>query len=279
MARHHARLLTAIWNDPDFRALDSPAQRMYMLLISQPDLNACGVIGYRPKVWARLAPDTTPQKIARAAATLAARCYTIIDRDTDELWVRSFMRHDGVLASPNIFKSAARAFDTIHSATIRTGILDALPEPLVKGFPERFLQQSPKAIGEQLREAFEEPLLDHSYLPPPASLLPNPADNPNGRRGDPAEPPTSRDDDDEDHRLVEVWPIVAERRLAEQRAAGQRIGSVRSWLTKVEAEARAEQTDRARTLLAQYPQLSTGQLADALNGHTNVLRTLQRASS
>lgn len=39
MARTHGRIMAAIWNDGDFIAMRGSAQRMFMFLLSQPDLS------------------------------------------------------------------------------------------------------------------------------------------------------------------------------------------------------------------------------------------------
>ena len=48
MARDHARIQTAIWNDPDWRKLDQGAQHLYWMLASSPDLSYCGRLDYIP---------------------------------------------------------------------------------------------------------------------------------------------------------------------------------------------------------------------------------------
>jgi hypothetical protein len=47
MARDYANIVTAIWRDRDFRALTAADQRMYLLLVTQPDISAAGTLSPR----------------------------------------------------------------------------------------------------------------------------------------------------------------------------------------------------------------------------------------
>lgn len=57
MARTHGRIMAAIWNDGDFIALRGSAQRMFMFLLSQPDLSHAGLLPMRVNRWAKKAED------------------------------------------------------------------------------------------------------------------------------------------------------------------------------------------------------------------------------
>ena len=59
MARSYAKLLTSIWRNDDYLRLGAAAQRMYVLLLSQPDLSPVGVLTVAERRLADLAPDTT----------------------------------------------------------------------------------------------------------------------------------------------------------------------------------------------------------------------------
>lgn len=172
MARDHARLRAGIWSDPDFLALAASQQRAYLLALSQPGITYCGVLPYTPRRWARLAPDTTEADIRAALDELAARRFVVIDEDTEELLIRTFIKHDGVLKSPNVARSALNSWTHgIHSQRIRGHVLleltrlrcgpqeeswekgwpvlePLLAEPLVEWFPEGFPEGFNEGIGE-----------------------------------------------------------------------------------------------------------------------------------
>lgn len=126
MARDHARILVRIWADPDFRALRADAQRMYLLACSQPRLSYAGHLDYLPDRLAKLAADETPDTVECAVADLEEARFLVVDRDTHELLVRSFVRHDGLLASPNMTKAMLKDRDGIISEDLRDALDDEL---------------------------------------------------------------------------------------------------------------------------------------------------------
>lgn len=126
MARSHARLYTSIWADPDFVALSASAQRMFLFLVSQPDLEHSGVIALRPKRWTHSAAGLVIADVIRDLDMLGAARFVVIDEDTEELLIRSLMRWDGVWKQPNVAKSAATNIRTLTSAAIRAALRDEL---------------------------------------------------------------------------------------------------------------------------------------------------------
>jgi hypothetical protein len=153
-----------MWADEDFTALTEAAQRAYMLALSQPGLNYCGVVPFTLKRWANLAADSTIPKLHKAFTALQAGRFVVVDEDSEELLFRTFVKHDGILESPNICKASAKAFPTIHSRLLRGVFLaelhrlsrgdqqdgwdkgwphisQLLSEPLPEGLPEGFHQR------------------------------------------------------------------------------------------------------------------------------------------
>lgn len=227
MARNHARLLTSIWRNDRFRQLDAGAQRLYMLLISQPDLSTCGVLAYNPKRWASMARDTTVAHIDTASGALVAFGFVAIDHDTDELGVMRFLHHDGVLTQPNILKSAARAYDAIHSSPIQQSVVAQLPPSIAGLWPAGVLATHPKTLGRLLREPFAEPFPEPFADSLPSSLLP-----------EAIELPLGREEDEEDHfdlRLRAAVEIEVDRREAARSTPLSR-GGRSTWRDKVRAD-------------------------------------------
>lgn len=126
MARDHARIYTSIWSDPDFRALDSWAQRMYLLLLSQPRLSYCGSLDYLPTRYAMLAPDDDDLSVEQAVKRLEGDRYVVVDRESHELLVRSYVRHDGLLQSPNVTKAMVKDRAALLSDRLREVVDDEL---------------------------------------------------------------------------------------------------------------------------------------------------------
>ncbi|MGD9989393.1 hypothetical protein [Pseudonocardia sp.] len=129
MAREHARILCSIWRPgDDFRDRSPEAQRLYFLIVSQRELNNAGVIPLMVSKWARCSAGTTVDDVEDALAELEQSRYVVVDRETDEVLVRTFIRNDGVAKQPNILKSALRIARQIESQTIR----DALARELTR---------------------------------------------------------------------------------------------------------------------------------------------------
>ena len=140
MARDHARLLVSIWTDDDWTVLDSCTQVTYLSLISSPDLSWCGVAPLLPKRLARHSADLSERKVRSSLARLEESKHLIIDRDTAEILVRTYVRHDGILKQPNVTKALVRALDRVHSDALREAVKVELSrlltdEPDLKGWP------------------------------------------------------------------------------------------------------------------------------------------------
>lgn len=126
MARDHARIYCSIWGDGDWRALPQVAQWLYMLAFSQLDLSNAGVVAYRPNAWARYSEGMTAAGIKRAARTLEEHGYVVIDEDTSEMLVRTFIKHDRVLRQPMVAINMARAARLIVSEKVRQAFDETL---------------------------------------------------------------------------------------------------------------------------------------------------------
>lgn len=105
MSRTHARLKVTVWSDPEFRGLPGPVQRMYFVLLSQRELSLAGVMPWMPTRLSALAVDSTIDTVEAEVRALAEKRYVYLDEDLEEVLVRTFIRHDGLLASPNMVKA------------------------------------------------------------------------------------------------------------------------------------------------------------------------------
>jgi len=126
MARDHARLWISIWANEDFKARTAVEQRLFMLLISQERINRAGVIDLRERPWSKLASDTTPDDIRTALKGLEANRFVVIDCDTEELLVRTFIRGDRIYRQPNVLKNALNAAQQVQSPKLRAVLADEL---------------------------------------------------------------------------------------------------------------------------------------------------------
>ena len=128
MARDHARIKINIWDQDDFTELKSLEQHAYFVLASNRGLSRCGVLDYIPSRFESLARDLTPTRFKAAIAGLRAARFVVIDDRTQELLVRTYVRHDGVLDRVNMGKATGTAFEAVVSHDIR----DAIGEELAK---------------------------------------------------------------------------------------------------------------------------------------------------
>ena len=126
MAREFVRLLTSIWDDPEWLALTCQQQTVYVAAITSPDLSWCGVVPYIPKRLAMFSTDLTERRVAAAVADLEKPRMFVLDRTTDELLVRSYVRHDGLLKKPNIARAMEKALVRVHSGVIRAAVIAEL---------------------------------------------------------------------------------------------------------------------------------------------------------
>lgn len=126
MARDHARIQLAVWGEDDWRDLDASAQHAYWMLLSQPRLSYCGVLDYIPSRLAVLAKNMTESKVKSAIRDLERAKYVLVDRNTHELLVRTYVRHDGVLNRPNMGKATARALERVVSLPLRDAVITEL---------------------------------------------------------------------------------------------------------------------------------------------------------
>lgn len=118
MARQYAKFYVTVWGS-DFRQLTRGAQHLYFQLVSNPKLSAAGCVTIQPRKWANQSADTTPAEIEADLSELAAKRYVLIDDDTEELLVRSFIHHDRGYRNKYLLKSIETAIAAIESPALR----------------------------------------------------------------------------------------------------------------------------------------------------------------
>ena len=115
----YVRLMRSIWNDDDFRALSHLEQWLYIALLSQPDTSAAGIVPLIERRWVGLAAGLDRAIVGDALEALEAAGFVLVDDDTGEVLIRSYIRHDGLLRSPNGRKAVDRAVGAVLSAPLR----------------------------------------------------------------------------------------------------------------------------------------------------------------
>lgn len=169
MARDHARIRLDLGSDPDWRDLTHDAQWLYTHLLISPTLNLLGVGDWRPARIAATTPDLTANDVEVFAAELERGWFVLIDRDSEESLIRSFVKHDGLLDSPNMVKAMVKAYPLIASRTLRAVavgqvVRQRIKSPELKGW---------SGIGDLLDKPSMDPAEAFSILPPNPSVNPS----------------------------------------------------------------------------------------------------------
>lgn len=154
MPRDYAQIVTAIWRNAEFKALDEGPQRLYLLLTTQSDISAAGVLALRVRRWADMAANSTPDRIMQALKTLEEGRFVVVDHDTEELLIRSFIKWDKGYRNSKRRPAIARALDDVASAVIfmtitaeldRLGV--TLPRNTPRGHPANDLSSAEPALS------------------------------------------------------------------------------------------------------------------------------------
>lgn len=120
--REFTPLHTTIWTDQHFITLSNNAQLLYLTCISHPTVNYAGIVDWRPKRLAMLSATWTVNIIEEAARELEEQHYLVIDRDTEECFVRSMFRNDSYLKQANLGTTCANDCRKVASPKIHTAI-------------------------------------------------------------------------------------------------------------------------------------------------------------
>lgn len=119
MPRDHTRIRTDIWGDDDWLDLSPQAQHLYLVLATQPTLSFCGSGDWQPKRIAARASGWTAQQVIDAADELQNGLFLLLDLDTDEFLIRSWIKHDTLYRVQNMAVSMANARAAMASRTLR----------------------------------------------------------------------------------------------------------------------------------------------------------------
>lgn len=154
MAREYAMVKLSIWADDDFRALSPDAKLLYFTLLTSRSLSHCGIADWRP---ARLAKRTGlgTDEVEHAGAEMVDSLHLVIDEESEEVLVRSFIRNDGLMKQPKMASAMASAYEDAESPTLRGVVIHELRR-LKEDYPDLNGWGSLKA-SELLRNGVVDP--------------------------------------------------------------------------------------------------------------------------
>lgn len=159
MARTSSYFKTSIWGD-EFRALPVAAQHLYIAMWTSAGLSYAGVADWRPARLAKVASDLTPESVVEAGLILHHGLYIVVDEETEEVLIRTFIRNDGLMDQPNVAAAMVTDYHRIASPAIRGVIVFEL---------QRLFGEAPELKGWRDAKTGKERA---------SSLLGNPSVNP-----------------------------------------------------------------------------------------------------
>lgn len=168
MARDRANINTNIWTDTHWRSLTRDQHWLYVMLLTHTELSYAGVTDWRPGRLMQFAAGTSRQDIERLGQELQAERFIFIDEDTEEVMIRSFIRHDGLLKNPKITVSMVNAYGAIASNKIREVFVHELKrmhteQPDLKAFENAkvlALLKNPARPMQEFTQGFTPSILD-----------------------------------------------------------------------------------------------------------------------
>lgn len=169
MARDRAKINTGIWGSGDWKSLTRDQQWLYTTLLTRPELNHVGVGDWRVRRLSNLVTETTTQDVEDAALVLQQRRFILVDEESEEVLIRSFLKHDGVLDNPNLGASIKGAYDSVTSTMLQQVVIYELRK-LTDGNPDIPVLKSAKSRKhiEALLQLPGTPIDDYLHVVPNA---------------------------------------------------------------------------------------------------------------
>ena len=154
--------------------MSTGAQWLYMFLLTSPTLTYAGISDWRPARIAAKVDAVDADEIRRRAAELEAGRFAYVDESTEEVVIRSFLRHDGLLLNPNLWRSVSVDFADIASERLQSVVAveakrlrDEHPEGFTTSKGGNVNPWASKYLSTLLSTPAESPLYTPSDTPSP----------------------------------------------------------------------------------------------------------------
>lgn len=247
----YVKVVRSIWTNDEFVALSPEAQRVYFLLISQPDISHAGILPLLERRWARLAAGTTTSDVLGSIEELEAAQMIYVDHGTDEVLVRSYIRYDEMHRVPNGRKAVDKAIEAIISPRLRSIASEALEEARILSGAEPDDKGSSKGSNKGSGKGCATPGTAASTSTAPSTT-----------------PTTAAAAERPDEFTVAVVDSIIGLRLQNER----NIRSPGAYRRKLESELPAEHGQRISELHDLFPTATASQIAAAvISGETRSL--------
>lgn len=202
--KDHSEINLAIWGDDDWLDLTPPAQHLYFVLWTSPQLSYCGAGEWHPGRIAAMSNGWTPQSVETAGSELSHSLFLVVDTSTEEFLLRSWIKHDGLWRKPNMAVSMANARAALASRTLRGVVvhevqkIKARNEADAKADKEVVVSAGwgRPAVKELLSQKAVDPASLEPFTPgltptPTPPLTPGPTPGLTVKRGDGVNPPSN----------------------------------------------------------------------------------------
>lgn len=156
----YGKLFKRAWGDPDYKALTLGQQALYQKLISQSDISMAGVLTLAVQRWAGQTAGLSADDIEDALEGLEATRFVVVDRDTQEVLVRAYIRRDLGWRSPQTMKGIAGAVERILSPVLRQVIAAELRRIDTTRLSEKISEKTGRSTRQVIDGLISELLAD-----------------------------------------------------------------------------------------------------------------------
>ena len=167
--KDHARINLDIWGDDPFLDLSPRAQHLYFTLWTDPQLTYCGSGDWHPGKIASRAHGCTAASVEAAGSELSANLFLVVDVETAEFLLRSWIKHDGLWRIPNMAVSMANARAGLASRTLR-GVVVHEVKKLVQSEPD-LSSWTRDAVAKMLKQNDVDPGSLPAFIPAATPVL------------------------------------------------------------------------------------------------------------
>ena len=165
-SNEYGKIYKRIWGDPDFKALPAEQQLQYFKLLSQTDISQAGVITLATTRWAGQTAGASTDDIEQAVAGLEAARFVVVDRDTQEVLVRSYIRNDLGWRSPKTLRGIEFAIDRVLSPMLRGAIADELARIDTSELSEKVSETYGRSTRECVETELKKLCSEHFFQTP-----------------------------------------------------------------------------------------------------------------
>lgn len=178
MARSYGRTLCAIWSDEHFLQLSMGAKHTYWMLTTQDNVTACGSLPLTLRRWSGYHSDDEQDSFEDWLAELVDERFIFIDQESEELLIRTFVKHDGGHTNGKRLSAIHGASKALRSPLLRQVLGSELRklgiEPQFSISPDEYAIDSLSMPYTKKRDSRRVVVTKVSTTPQPTTLNPQP---------------------------------------------------------------------------------------------------------